>query len=247
MVECWTFVRQVVEAATGNLMGFGYHDGFIEGGAVEVSLETARRGDIIQLADPTNNGPGVSYVGLHTAIVLERYDDGTFAELLTRNYGWGEMVSVHDYDPMWSANRYSHIQPRVYRFTSMESEAPPASEPAPTQEPDDLDFGAGDRVRVSAGGDCLNLRAGAGTNHGVRTCMAHGAELTVIDGPVAAGSYTWVQVRMDDGTEGWVAATFLEVVDAASAGRIGRRGPRARHATATPEPTSTPEPTPESG
>lgn len=241
--QCWPFVKNVVEAATGSSMGFGYHDGFIEGGATEVSLDEARRGDVIQLADPSNNGPGVSYAGLHTTIVLENYGDGSF-HVVDSNSQWGEMVRVHDYDPGWSAGRYSHIEPRVYRFggeVSGGGSTPAAdptdipAEPTATQVPDDLEFGAGDRVRVSANGDCLNFRSGASTGDRVIRCLAHGTEATVRGEPVAADGYTWVRLETSGGEEGWVAASFLEVVEQSAPGSSdGDVSPAGEHRRVVP-------------
>lgn len=58
--------------------------------------------------------------------------------------------------------------------------------------------------------DGLNLRASATTNSDVVTTLAAGQTLTIIGGPQDADGYTWWQIQLDDGTQGWVAADFLQ-------------------------------------
>lgn len=212
--QCWPWVREVVERATGNKMGFGYHDGFIEGGAIEVSLASAIPGDIIQIADPNNNGPGASYRGLHTAIVKVNHGDGTF-DVIDSNSQFNEMVRIRpNYDPVWAANRYPNVKPRVYRFTDG-SATKPMPEPPAVELPD---LRAGDAVRVTTGSENLFLRSGAGTGNTVLARLPHGTTLTVDSAPVASGSYAWVRVRTSTGQTGWVATDFIERVETSAPG-----------------------------
>ena len=39
--ECWQFMKSVIREATGAEVGFDYHIGYLEAGAVEVSVEEA--------------------------------------------------------------------------------------------------------------------------------------------------------------------------------------------------------------
>ena len=129
--QCWTWVRQIVFETTGRTMGFGYVSGFYEAGAVEVPLSEAVQGDIIQIADDQNAGPGVDYPGLHTALVLTRFEDGTFT-IIDSNSKWDGIVRIrYDYDPVASANRFSGLEVHAYRIP-LEGGDPPPQTPSPT-------------------------------------------------------------------------------------------------------------------
>ena len=76
--------------------------------------------------------------------------------------------------------------------------------------------GAGDGAVgaiVTTNTDNVNMRAEATTGAEVVDQLAAGVELEVIGGPVDADGYTWYQVRVtaEGGSEGWVAADFLDV------------------------------------
>lgn len=209
--QCWTFVRQVVQEATGNVMGFSYRDGFFEGGATEVALSDAQPGDIIQLANDLDTGPNADYPGLHTAIVVESHGDGTFT-VVDSNSQWDEMVRVHEYNPIESAARFPGISARVYRFGAAGAPGPGIIPGTPASPP------AGDYVVVQAGGDCLNLRQEASLAAGVIECIPDGTTLEVLGGPVLADGIQWMQVRMPDGRTGWSASAYLKSVDAPAPG-----------------------------
>src|SRR5437879_5252447 len=46
--QCYSFMQQVVREATGRTVGPDYRLGYLAAGAVEVMLQQARSGDIIQ-------------------------------------------------------------------------------------------------------------------------------------------------------------------------------------------------------
>ncbi len=204
--QCWIWVQEVVRDATGRTMGFGYRDGFFEAGAYEVPIAEAAPGDVIQLADDLNAGPGVDYFGLHTAIIVSVDGPGTFT-VIDSNSQWDGIVRTRSpYDPAASADRYSWISFHVYRFPLDPGLEPPPS-PTPFPLPD------GDSARVDADGDCLNLRS-TPTTVGGRTnivdCLADGSEIVAL-GPIAdADGYTWLQVATRSGV-GWVAKEFVAV------------------------------------
>ena len=63
-------------------------------------------------------------------------------------------------------------------------------------------------ARITADGDCLNMRQAPSLSGAVVTCLPDGAEVTVVPGTVTADSLTWQEVRTASGT-GWVAARYL--------------------------------------
>lgn len=212
--ECWTWVRHVVADATGRQIGFDYRAGFFEAGAIEVSPRDARSGDVIQIADDRNTGPDADYPGLHTAIVMDNNGDGTF-NVIDANSQWDGVVHRRpDYDPAAMSSRYPNLTFHIYRIGGAGGSTPGTAPASPKSMPA---FAAGDRATVKAGGDCLNLRAGAGTSFAILTCLPDGTKLTVLDAPLGVGGRAWVHVR-SGADDGWVAAEFLTRDSASAAG-----------------------------
>lgn len=202
--ECWPWVRTVVFEATGRQMGFGYRDGFFEAGAEEIPLDQAAEGDVIQIADDEDAGPGVDYPGLHTAIVLVNHGDGRFT-IIDSNSRWDGIVRVReDYDPLAAAARYDYLDVHAYRFPLSADTFPGAEPPAP----DPPAFAAGDVARVAAGGDCLNLRSGPSLGYAIVRCIADDTVVEILGEPQWSGGRYWLPVSVD-GTSGWVAAEFV--------------------------------------
>lgn len=218
--QCWTFMREVVKEATGRTVGFDYRLGFFEAGAIEVSADEARNGDIIQIARDSNTSPWASYPGLHTAIILKNLGGGRF-DAVDSNQNWDEMVRLRpNYDPYTSAAR-NGLQVHIYRIPGGgpgESGYSDAGETTPPPViPEAPSMAAGDTAVVAAGGDCLNLRDSASRSGGRISCLPDGTQVTVVSGPVEAGGFTWVQVSSSAGT-GWVASEYLRVVARAESG-----------------------------
>lgn len=63
---------------------------------------------------------------------------------------------------------------------------------------------------ADTGGPGLTLRGGPSTNNVALTVIADGTLLLVIGGPAEGSDRLWWQVRLEDETEGWVAAEFLQ-------------------------------------
>ena len=81
--------------------------------------------------------------------------------------------------------------------------SPRLGDPQPANRPPRV----GDRVVVTmpAGGQ-LSIRTLPGTDATLLTRVNPGQEYTVLAGPQSADSYSWYQIRSDDGTlEGWAA------------------------------------------
>lgn len=73
-------------------------------------------------------------------------------------------------------------------------------------------FATGDQVVVFDGP--VNLRASASTSANVVQSIPQETVLTITGGPSAGNGYTWYQVQTADSATGWVAADFIQAVDA---------------------------------
>ena len=205
--QCWEFMKSVVRDATGAEVGFDYREGYLEAGAIEVSLESAGPGDIIQIVNDTWSTPDADYPGLHTAIIISSNGDGTF-EVIDSNMNWDEMVNWRaSYDPAAIAAR-NGINFHVYRFGGDAADAVPTQPTQPTFRTVPGAVGAGDKARVNTPGECLNLRATPSISGSRVDCIRHGAQVNVTGAPVLADGISWVPVTTVLGT-GWMAADFL--------------------------------------
>lgn len=74
-------------------------------------------------------------------------------------------------------------------------------------------------VLVTTNIDNVNMRDEPSVNGNVVEQLSAGTELEVLDGPVEADDYVWYQVRVnvEGGSEGWMAADFLDGLDATAA------------------------------
>jgi len=64
-------------------------------------------------------------------------------------------------------------------------------------------------VVVGTNGNGVTVRAGPSTSNARLLTAAEGRIMLVIEGPTAGGDFFWWRVRLEDGTEGWVAGDFL--------------------------------------
>jgi len=198
--QCFTWVKDVVQRATGATMCWGYRDGYLSGGAVEISLAEAVRGDIIQLANDSNSAAGAFYPGLHTAIVLENLGGGV-VDAIDSNQNWDEVVRLRpNYDPAASAARYAGISVHVYRFPGGSANDAPAAVPT--------ELSAGDLAVVNADGDCLRIRAAAGLAGARLDCLPDGSTVTITGSAVTSDGLEWLPVSTTLGS-GWMAAMYL--------------------------------------
>jgi len=82
---------------------------------------------------------------------------------------------------------------------------PPASAPAP--------LNIGQQVEVfGTGADKLRVRSGPGTTFATLLIVADGTRFTVLEGPQDGEGLSWWRVQAEDGTIGWVAASFIRPV-----------------------------------
>lgn len=234
--QCWTWMRRIVLETTGRTIGFGYVSGFYEAGATEVPLSDVRQGDIIQIADDENAGPGVDYPGLHTALVLEAFGDGTFT-IIDSNSKWDGIVRLrYNYDPIASANRYVGLEVHAWRIpldggSGSTTQPSPTPTPEPTVIPEAESFSVGDTAVVATDGGCLNLREAPALSGAKLDCLAQGSQVTVFSEVIDADGWAWVAVQTGAGQTGWVASQYLS--------------PAASEPEPAAEPSPTATPTPE--
>lgn len=212
--QCWVFVQNVVRQATGIQMGFDYREGFlapIQGpGAVEVSVQQAQPGDIIQIANDADTAPDADYPGLHTSIIVNNNGDGTF-EVVDSNFNFDETVTEHNgYDPAADAARFG-LEFHIYRFPT--SGGTPAAPSQVSAEP----IAQGDTVVVRTGSDVLNLRSSPTTDQpNVIAKLANGTLLTATGSPITNQTGSWVPVETASGQTGWVSAAWVVRAPAAA-------------------------------
>jgi hypothetical protein len=220
--ECWVFAKKVVFEATGREMGFDYRQGYLDAGAVEVSVAEAVAGDIIQIADDSNTKPDADYLGLHTFIVTENLGNGVFNGVDSNQKLDGVVHKRDAYDPAAMAARYSNLNYHIYRFPvpgGVPASGNVASAPAHA-------LVAGERAIVSADGVGLNLRStpeipAIDPIANRQTVIPDGTIVTVTSKtPVTANGIVWVYVSSPQG-QGWVASQYLRtaVTTAQSSGK----------------------------
>jgi hypothetical protein len=201
--ECWSWMKKVVQDATGKSMGYDYRQGYFDAGAIEVNPAQAGPGDIIQIVRDSDSSPSADYPGMHSAIVLSNHGDGTFT-VIDSNANWDGMVHIRDdYSPSDRAAA-NGIQYHVYRFPGQGLPVTPLAPPAPPKP-----FAAGDRAIVKLGTGGLNLRPTPSTTQAPIGLLADGTAVTVISAPVTAEGRVWVKVTTPAG-DGWVAVEFLD-------------------------------------
>lgn len=89
----------------------------------------------------------------------------------------------------------------------------PTFTPAPTRDltQPPADIAVGYYAAVSGTGDAgLTVRGEPGTDSARLRRASEGTLMLVLGGPEEGGDFIWWQVRLLDGTEGWVAGDFLE-------------------------------------
>lgn len=74
--------------------------------------------------------------------------------------------------------------------------------------PDEITVGFYAEV-ANTDGIGVSLRGGPSTDNSRLLTVPEGTIVLVVDGPHEANSFTWWQVRLDDGTEGWVVSDYV--------------------------------------
>lgn len=88
----------------------------------------------------------------------------------------------------------------------------PTFTPRPTPDvsiaPEEITVGFYAEV-ANTDGIGVSLRGGPSTDHSRLFTVPEGTVLLIIDGPREANDFVWWQVRLSDGSEGWVAGDFI--------------------------------------
>ncbi|MGE3857241.1 MAG: hypothetical protein AB7G21_09840 [Dehalococcoidia bacterium] len=90
-------------------------------------------------------------------------------------------------------------------------------------------------ARVSADGDCLNMRQSPSLTGALITCVGDGEVVTLIPGTVTADGMEWQQVRTVNAI-GWVAARYLVAVPDGQTAAPSAPAPAPAAAPAAPQP-----------
>jgi hypothetical protein len=116
-------------------------------------------------------------------------------------------------------------EPTIVRLTAPPSPTPSLTPalPAPTTAPTFTPIPTPDvavapeevtpgyyAVVANTDGIGVTVRGGPSTNNVRLTLASEGAIVFVLSGPAEGSDRLWWEVRLGDGTEGWVAADFLE-------------------------------------
>lgn len=241
--ECFPFVQRVVKTVLGKSIGSDYRLGYLQAGAVEVTLAAAQAGDIIQLIDDRNTSPSADYPGMHTALVMENYGGGKF-RVVDSNASYDGMVRVRDYEPRTIALRYPYISIHAYHLIDTPVPTggivPPgtsSSSAASVAPPVPLTPGA--QAVVAADGDCLRVRSVPALSGATLTCMPTGASLTIAGGAAEADGYKWLRISAPSGTSGWAVEQYLRGVSPTSGGTTASTSPGTVAEVAPPAAPST--------
>jgi hypothetical protein len=220
--ECFPFVQRVVKAVLGKSIGSDYRLGYLQAGAVEVTLAAAQPGDVIQLIDDRNTSPSADYPGMHTALVMENYGGGKF-RVVDSNASYDGMVRVRDYEPRTIALRYPYISIHAYHLIDTPVPAngivpPGASSGSGGTAIAPVPLTPGAQAVVAADGDCLRVRSVPALSGATLTCMPTGASLTIAGGAAEADGYKWLRISSPNGTSGWTVEQYLRGVASTGGG-----------------------------
>lgn len=205
--ECFPWMRRVVQAATGIVVGTDYRLGYLNAGLTEVPLAQARNGDIIQVANDANTVPTADYAGLHTAFILEPEGGGNF-RVVDANSNYDGIVRVRTgYNPAERAAAYPGLSFHIYRLPGSTPGGAVITPPASlVNTPGILPIGSA--AEIAADGDCLRVRSIAGLSGAVMGCLPTGARVTVTQPGPDVDGYHWVTITNGVIT-GWASERYL--------------------------------------
>ncbi|TAJ21918.1 MAG: SH3 domain-containing protein, partial [Dehalococcoidia bacterium] len=215
--ECFPWIRRVVQSALGISIGNDYRLGYLQAGAVEVTPQAGRAGDILQIAKDSDTSPSADYAGLHTALILENLGGGKF-KVVDSNSNFDGIVKIRDgYDPGASAARYPGLSFHIYRLPERSSTLPAVPSVVPASltlgTPGSLSIGGG--AEIAADGDCLRVRSIAGLSGAILGCLPTGMRVTVTQPGPEVDGYRWVGIS-NGAIAGWSSERYLRPIGASA-------------------------------
>ncbi len=112
----------------------------------------------------------------------------------------------------------------------------PAPLPTPTTAPT-VTFTIGSTISVDS--DTLNMRASAGLSTSITRVLTMNTSGTVLQGPSRVDNFDWYQIRLADGTTGWVAAQYMRAGGSTTGSMTPTRTSTPGTRTPTVSPTAT--------
>ena len=121
-LECKGFVQKVINEVAGSyILSTGYTQCYLDIGT-EIQSSQVMRGDVIQISHNTDLEK--FYDGMHTAIVLENYGDGSF-RVVDSNYVGPKIVGIHNWNPFnFAAKSKYDLDVHFYRLGIIDSTQP---------------------------------------------------------------------------------------------------------------------------
>ncbi|HET9659777.1 MAG TPA: SH3 domain-containing protein [Thermomicrobiales bacterium] len=110
----------------------------------------------------------------------------------------------------------------------------PPPMPTPTTAPT-VTFAIGSTISVDT--DTLNMRANPGLSTTINKVLLQNTSGTVLAGPTRKDNYDWYQIRLSDGTVGWVAGQLMRSGGSSGGNTTPTRTPTTRAGTPTRTPT----------
>lgn len=177
--------------------------------------EDPRESDLKPHRPRQNRSEGGSWIPL-VGLLL-----GVLVTVIAIIVAWQVAVTVLVPEPLVVASPL----PTIIRVTAPPTAPPtvtpelatPTPLPTPTPEPTEdpatppplITVGFFGRV-ANTGGIGVTVRLGPSTNNARVLIAPEGDNVEIIGGPTEGSGFTWWQIRLEDGTEGWAAADFLE-------------------------------------
>lgn len=161
---------------------------------------------------------GINLTGMGARIAVTAIVVGLMALIISyfmRSPAEGELVDAGieptevqiTMEPTWTVE----LPPELATVTPEPTSTPPPPEPTPEPTPEPLSILAvgGSAVVTGTDTDGVNMRQGGGIDYPVLETIADGTAFELIGGPSEADGYSWWQIRLDNGTEGWVVQDFI--------------------------------------
>lgn len=192
---------------TGNAVMSGHVDYWEVGPAVFRNVANLQPGAEIRVIGQD----GETYV-----YALEYIERVYIADLTAEEVNSPRLVGNTDYAALtlitcggeFNYDTGEYLSRDIIRARLVSAQAADAPAAAPADEP-----AAAGEGQATVNDSGVNVRSEPTTSGEVVTNLSEGDVVTVLDETEEADGYVWVQVQLEDGTEGWVVKDFLDVAD----------------------------------